>query len=98
MHKAWKKDELGDYVEMNATERIPYSLNCTDLLVAGETISTVELTLHANVTQFGATQVNGNFITFILVASGAVGSWNCSCKINGSIALIKILPFRVKIK
>ncbi|MBW8034214.1 MAG: hypothetical protein FVQ79_00675 [Planctomycetes bacterium] len=93
--KAWKTDRDGSYIEMIVGERKDYAFDAVDIL-NGQTIATTELTLDPNITQFGATQIVGTVITFVLVA-GAAGVHPCNLKTTGNVSLIDFFEFRVKV-
>ncbi len=95
---AWRRDTEGWYIEMFATARKDFTIDWTEWL-DGEAVASAQLTLDANLTQVGNTEIAAGLTKFTLIAAGIVGDWRCSMKlITASAGNIEPLPFRVRIR
>lgn len=97
-NEAWKSDSEGYFLEMAQGAKKDYSIDWIDFIPT-DTLSALELTVAAGVTQVGNTEINGKVSKFILHANGAKGLYACSAKMTpGTGVPIEVIPFRVVVR
>lgn len=93
---AWKRDSIGDYIEMTVGEKKDYSKDFVNAVPGAETIDQRTLTVGAAVSVVGASQLNGKIVKFYLLAV-AEGVAECVLTVETATLVLKE-KFRVVVK
>lgn len=93
--KAWKRDAIGRFIEMNAGEQKPYSIDWTEFLSAhpGDTIASVVWTIPAPLILL-AQAIAGN-VSQMRLSAPVAGVVMCSVTMTSQYPVVEIEPFRV---
>lgn len=96
--RAWRRDSVGDFIEMDVGEIKPYGIDYTNFLseVVGDTLAQSEWTIGAGLTK-NSENVSGKVAIVNLEAIGA-GTFACSHKMTSGQGVIEITNFRVIVK